>query len=431
MNTSAINNPAGLLQTIAPTPGKADMGATPDAPSFNQVLTREMSSQENNTSSTTGTGNATPAANALASKDATKAAQQKDASDKGDATASDTAAASQDTPAADGTKAEAGKVTASKGVKKDQDQACDKVDLTSDQASIAAFVSALTNAKAAPTAVETASAATAASTAAPVAAAAVDSKQDIKAKNDRIDIAARITGQQSETTDGDGQAVGKKSDFVSALDKAKTGTGSDTAEIAKSAMTNADLAVATQSATVKGDAASLGAMPSTFAAAVAAAVMQPAVSAPAATSQTAELLPPVGGAGWDDALGQKVIWMAKGAEQTATLTLNPPDLGPMQVTVNVSNNQATATFVAHQPEVRHALEASMPRLREMLHDAGIQLGQSSVSAGTPNQQNGFDDSQSGGSGRRARVDNSLAETALHVTHVPTPLGGSGMVDTFA
>jgi flagellar hook-length control protein FliK len=171
--------------------------------------------------------------------------------------------------------------------------------------------------------------------------------------------------------------------------------------------------------------------PQTFAAAIAAAVVQPATNMQNATRST-ELLPAVGTAGWDDALGQKVVWMVKGAEQTATLTLNPPELGPMQVTVNVSNNQATANFVAHQPEVRHALEASMPRLREMLNEAGIQLGQSSVSAGMPNQQGGADEARQGSSGRRAaRTDGITADATTQVTHVPTPLGGTGMVDTFA
>jgi flagellar hook-length control protein FliK len=416
MNTSAVNSPVNLLQSVAPSPGKAD-APNPDGASFNQMLSREMTSADN--TSAAATAQPTPPAG---NKDAPKSVQQ-DGSSKDDTTKSDTAANGQDTTTADAGKKteEDSKVASGKDVKKDDDKDTDKLDPT-DQAGIAAFVAALTSAKAAP-------AETAAAAITPPAAAAVDGKGDIKSKNDRIDIASRIANPDTAAS-GEQDAVGKKSDFVSALDKAKADTGSDSKDASAAAAKSAEAATAKTVKLPEAASAAAGAgIPQTFAAAIAAAVVQPTGSAPNAMPSN-ELLPPVGGAGWDNALGQKVVWMAKGMEQTATLTLNPPDLGPMQVTVNVSNNQATANFVAHQPEVRHALEASMPRLREMLNEAGIQLGQSSVSAGMPNQQGGFDEARHGGSGRRAG-SNELADTTARVTHVPTPRSGSGMVDTFA
>ncbi|MDI3293493.1 flagellar hook-length control protein FliK [Janthinobacterium tructae] len=94
----------------------------------------------------------------------------------------------------------------------------------------------------------------------------------------------------------------------------------------------------------------------------------------------------VGTPAWDQQLGQKVVWMAAGGDQSATLTLNPPDLGPVQVVLTVTNDQADAAFMSAQPEVRQALEAAMPRLREMMSEAGIAFGSATVSAGTPEQQ---------------------------------------------
>ncbi|HWT70873.1 MAG TPA: flagellar hook-length control protein FliK [Oxalicibacterium sp.] len=417
MNTSAVNSPVNLLQNVVPTAGKADTGNA-DGASFNQMLSREMSSADKS-----GAPSAAQPAQPAGSKDAPKSVQQ-DGNGKDDTAKSDTAANSQDAAATDaGKKADDdGKVASGKDVKKGEDKDTDKLDPT-DQAGIAAFVAALTSAKASPAEAATAE------TAQPVVAA-VDGKGEIKAKNDRIDIASKIANQDAAASGSEQDAVGKKSDFVSALDKAKADTGSD----GKDASTSEKSSEAASVKTIKvldGAAAanSAASVPQTFAAAIAAAVVQPNSAAPNATASS-ELLPPVGGAGWDDALGQKVVWMAKGMEQTATLTLNPPDLGPMQVTVNVSNNQATASFVAHQPEVRHALEASMPRLRDMLNEAGIQLGQSSVSAGMPNQQGGFDEARHNGSGRRAG-SGELVDTTAHVSHVPAPRGGSGMVDTFA
>ncbi|WNV06739.1 flagellar hook-length control protein FliK [Candidatus Methylospira mobilis] len=95
------------------------------------------------------------------------------------------------------------------------------------------------------------------------------------------------------------------------------------------------------------------------------------------------LRPPVGSQDWNTALSQQVAWMANSQQQTATLTLNPPDLGPMRIVLNLSDNthQLGASFLAAHPETRAALEAAMPRLREMLDSAGIQLGQTSVGSG--------------------------------------------------
>ena len=121
-----------------------------------------------------------------------------------------------------------------------------------------------------------------------------------------------------------------------------------------------------------------------------AAQLQPGAlqqAAAAAAVPADKLAGRVGTPAWDQQLGQKVVWMAAGGDQSATLTLNPPDLGPLQVVLTVTTDQADAAFMSAQPEVRQALEAAMPRLREMMSEAGIAFGSATVSAGTPEQQN--------------------------------------------
>lgn len=143
------------------------------------------------------------------------------------------------------------------------------------------------------------------------------------------------------------------------------------------------------------------------------------------------LAPQVGTPGWDQALGQKVTWMVAGEQQSASLTLNPPDLGPLQVVLNVTNSHADATFVAAQPEVRQALEAAMPRLRDMLSDAGIQLGQATVSSGSSGQQSGFDQQQSSSGARRMDVTTTQIDAPMQATgRVQSSVAGQGLVDTF-
>lgn len=147
---------------------------------------------------------------------------------------------------------------------------------------------------------------------------------------------------------------------------------------------------------------------------------------------TDKIQPNVGSAGWDQAVGQKITWMVSGGIQSASLTLNPPDLGPMQVVLNVHNSQADATFITAQPEVKQALEAAMPKLREMMDQAGIQLGQATVNTGTPNQQQGTPNQQarntssSSFGGQDESGDIAVAATGS----AAVASSGLGLVDTF-
>jgi flagellar hook-length control protein FliK len=145
---------------------------------------------------------------------------------------------------------------------------------------------------------------------------------------------------------------------------------------------------------------------------------------------TAKLTPQVGSAGWDQALGQKVVWMVAGGQQNASLTLNPPDLGPMQVVLNVTNSHATVTFSAAQPEVRQALETAMPKLREMLGDAGIQLGQASINSGSAQQQNTAFNQSSQNSSQSGGTMNA-GEAVISAARSVQTSSGLGLVDTFA
>lgn len=97
-----------------------------------------------------------------------------------------------------------------------------------------------------------------------------------------------------------------------------------------------------------------------------------------------------GKAGWNEAVSQKVVWMVGATEQTAKLTLNPPELGPLEVIINVNNDKADATFISENPEVRKALEDGVSTLRQLMGQAGVELGQANVS--TSKQQQEFQQS---------------------------------------
>lgn len=174
------------------------------------------------------------------------------------------------------------------------------------------------------------------------------------------------------------------------------------------------------------------AAPNTTPAAVPAQLQQAGVDmAQAASGHVDRLTPRVGTPAWDQALGQKVVWMVGGSQQSASLTLNPPDLGPLQVVLNVSNGQADASFYAAQPEVRQALEAALPKLRDMMSDAGVQLAQTSVSAGMPDQFNQPGNHNPQQSSRSFHANASQADTPVQSSRIQAISSGLGLVDTFA
>jgi len=137
-----------------------------------------------------------------------------------------------------------------------------------------------------------------------------------------------------------------------------------------------------------------------------------------------------GKTGWDQAISQKIVWMVGAAEQTATLSLNPPDLGPLQVVINVSNQMADTTFISNNAEVRQALQDGIANLREKMAESGIQLGQANVNSGGRPQQ---DFSNAGPNSQSLRLSELDASTSLSSTNQTTRhvQVNNGLVDTFA
>lgn len=152
----------------------------------------------------------------------------------------------------------------------------------------------------------------------------------------------------------------------------------------------------------------------------------------AAILASEQIAPRVGTNGWDKAVGQKVVWMVGEGLQSAELTLNPPDLGPLQVVLSVTNDQASARFSSAQPEVREALEAALPRLKQMLSDAGVQLSGFSVNSQAPGQGQNFTQQQARdvtpSRSSRDIADNNVAPVTTSPARIQT---NNGLVDTFA
>lgn len=95
---------------------------------------------------------------------------------------------------------------------------------------------------------------------------------------------------------------------------------------------------------------------------------------------------------WNKDLGDRIVWMSNKAIPTAEIRLNPQHLGPISVRVNVADDQATVVFTAQHAAVRETLEASIPKLREMMSAQNLNLVDVSVSQ-SPTSDQGRSQSQ--------------------------------------
>lgn len=68
------------------------------------------------------------------------------------------------------------------------------------------------------------------------------------------------------------------------------------------------------------------------------------------------------------------------------IRLDPPELGRLQIRMNMNGDHTTVHFTVANHQARDVIEQSMPRLREMLAQQGVQLGETSVQQQSAGQQ---------------------------------------------
>ena len=101
--------------------------------------------------------------------------------------------------------------------------------------------------------------------------------------------------------------------------------------------------------------------------------MQPAGAAGTSALPSVSVQVPFQQTNWDQALGERIQWLVGQRLQGAQIKLNPAHLGPMEVRIQMQHDQASIQFTSAHGVVRDALEAALPRLRDMFESAGVQL----------------------------------------------------------
>jgi len=152
-------------------------------------------------------------------------------------------------------------------------------------------------------------------------------------------------------------------------------------------------------------------------------------SSPSGTWQLA-VESPVRSPAFAQELGDRLVWMSSGrqGQHVAEISLNPANLGPVEVKLSVSGGQASAQFFSPHPQVREAIEAAMPKLREMLAEAGVALGQANVQDQSLSREQVF-------SGQQARREGEgrIDEVGEHekTMQIPVRRVALGRVDLYA
>lgn len=159
------------------------------------------------------------------------------------------------------------------------------------------------------------------------------------------------------------------------------------------------------------------------------ATLQPATAVFPPTLPTADLE-----AGqFDQAIGARLTWMADQKIGHAHIKVSPEGMGQIEVQMKLDGSRVHADFNASQPEVRHALESSLPRLREMLDQQGFQLAQANVGNG----QQQFSDARrssaegTGQEGASAQAGSAGNGSGAGSATVQLPAHGLGLLDAYA
>ena len=149
------------------------------------------------------------------------------------------------------------------------------------------------------------------------------------------------------------------------------------------------------------------------------------------TQQTTDLIgTSVRDSAWGNQLGERVVMMAGNQLKTAEIRLTPAELGPLRVRVSVDDGAANVTFHAQHAVTREAIEQALPRLRELLAENGLSLGQADVSDHGVGEGNGHDSTDRGVSNHAAEDSQEAGmDTDLQTTRRVTT--SNGLVDTFA
>jgi flagellar hook-length control protein FliK len=114
------------------------------------------------------------------------------------------------------------------------------------------------------------------------------------------------------------------------------------------------------------------------------------------------------------------------------MKLHPAELGPLSISLKMTENGAQAQFLSAHAQVRQVIEQAIPQLREALAEQGISLSDTSVGEqGLSNQQEAFAQQNTGaGSNGESGATGADSDTVATPSEVSS-IALDGRVDLYA
>ncbi len=124
-------------------------------------------------------------------------------------------------------------------------------------------------------------------------------------------------------------------------------------------------------------------------------------------------------------IAEKIRWMVNGRQSMAEIRLDPPEMGSMQIRLNVSGDSASVSFIVQSQHAKEMLADAMPRLKDMFSEQGIDLGESFVSQQQSGEQG---EQQAGGQAGGGFNDNLPEDAKVNETRVVRQ--ANGLIDDY-
>ncbi len=133
---------------------------------------------------------------------------------------------------------------------------------------------------------------------------------------------------------------------------------------------------------------------------------------------------------WGEGIGERVSWLVNHKQNSASIRLDPPALGRLDVQIKLADDATTVTIQAQQAQTRDLIDAAVPRLREFLQEAGMQNVNVDVSH-RQEQQLAQGQRQADAHGPNADETSADALDEPLSEEISGSYRGDGLVDTFA
>ncbi len=114
---------------------------------------------------------------------------------------------------------------------------------------------------------------------------------------------------------------------------------------------------------------------------------------------------------FSDAVKDKVMLIISQKLQQFDITLDPPELGNMQVRVNLQGEQASVNFIVQNQQAKEALDQNMNKLKDMLAEQGVDVGDTNVE-----QQSQQSDNSSTNDDKNHHINTNTADAGDVVEH---------------